>query len=144
MQLRCGRQCMTFFKVLVYQLTGEIKATIVQFYVEWLSVIDIKRKWRLLEIQELDSLQRLGLFEIRSLLSVSAGYTFRSPSRQYTSQQNKHIDYQIKMLHPKLFSDKRFQLLAVFYIHSASSYPSQNTKVSLFTGVSLPFKVVLD
>lgn len=81
MQLRCGRQCMTFFKVLVYQLTGEIKATIVQFYAEWLSVIDIKRKWRLLEIQELDSLQRLGLFEIRSLLSVSAGYTFRSPSR---------------------------------------------------------------
>lgn len=66
MQMRRDRQCMTFFKVLVYQLTGEIKATIMSFYVKWLCYRH-KEKWRLLEVQDLDSLQRLGLFEIRSL-----------------------------------------------------------------------------
>lgn len=124
MQMRRDRQCMTFFKVLVYQLTGEIKATIMSFYVKWLSVIDIKRnggfqKYKTQTVSKDWDYLKLEVCQI----------SFRSltPTSPQANKTNTSTII-LKCLHLKLSSDKHLQPVAVFCIHSTHSYPSQNTR----------------
>lgn len=85
-----------------------------------------KEKWRLLEIQDLDSLQKCGSISNEKFVCQISfrSLTSSGPLTSKTSTSTVNL----KCLHLKLSSDKPLQLVAVFCIHSIHSYPSQHTR----------------
>lgn len=134
---------MTFLKGLVQQLTGDIKAIIMQFYVNFMSQLSVP-EFRQKEKMELDSFHRLSLFKILCSLYIYARYAFRSvTSTSPKPTKQTHLLIIQKPSTWSYFPDKYLQLVAAFYTKTTPYYPSQHTKGSLFIEISLLMRTML-